>query len=112
MGYPGHWINWIHLEDVAHIFLMALGNDNLNGPYNAVAPNPVTIEDFSRMIARVLKRPCLMKYPVPLLKIIIGEAGEYTSGGARCLAHKIQENGYRFFFDELEPALENLLIHK
>jgi len=109
MGDPRFHINWIHLEDVARMFTMALENQEMRGSYNAAGPSPVTNAEFARGIARVLGRPALMRYPVPLLKIIIGEAGEYASGGPRVRVAKIQDVGYRFFFSDLDQALANEL---
>ena len=109
MGHPRPYINWIHIEDTARIFTMALENRQMRGPYNAAAPNPVRNADFARSIARALKRPALMRIPVPVLKIIIGEAGEYASGGPRVLTDRIQKAGYRFFFGDLDEALSDLL---
>jgi uncharacterized protein (TIGR01777 family) len=109
MGNPRPYINWIHIEDTARIFVMALDNEQMRGAYNAVAPNPVRNADFGKAIARALKRPSLMRVPVPALKIVIGEAGEYASGGPRALSNRLQETGYRFFFSDLDRALGNLL---
>jgi uncharacterized protein (TIGR01777 family) len=109
MGHHDRWINWIHLEDVARLFVMALANREMRGPYNVAAPNPVTMEEFAETFAQVLGRPCLMRYPVPVVKLMIGEAGEYSSGGARSVADKVQDHDYTYFFEELEPALRNTL---
>jgi uncharacterized protein (TIGR01777 family) len=109
MGDPHHYINWIHLEDVARMFTMALQNPEMRGPYNAAGPSPVTNAVFGRGIARALGRPAWMKYPVPVLKIIIGEAGEYASGGPRVQVEKIRKAGYRFFFEDLDQALASEL---
>jgi uncharacterized protein (TIGR01777 family) len=110
MGDPRPYINWIHIEDTARIFAMALENRQMRGPYNAAAPNPVRNADFAGAIARALKRPALMRIPVGILRIMIGEAGEYASGGPRVLVDRIQEAGYRFFFPDLDAALNNLLV--
>ncbi len=109
MGDPHYYINWIHLEDCARMFTMALRNQEMRGPYNAAGPSPVTNAEFARGIARVLGRPALMRFPVPVLKIIIGEAGEYASGGPRVQVAKIEDAGYRFFFSDLDRALANEL---
>jgi uncharacterized protein (TIGR01777 family) len=109
MGYPDHYINWIHLEDIVRVFAMAIVNPDVRGPVNGVAPNPVTMRELARAIGRVLRRPTIMRYPVGLMKLMIGEAGEYSSGGPRASADKLVGLGYRFFFEELEPALANLL---
>lgn len=109
LGNPRPWINWIHLEDMARIFVMAAFNQEMNGPYNAAAPNPVQNETFAKTLAQVLRRPCLMKFPVSVMKMLIGEAGEYSSGGSKAQTSRIEKAGYRFFFDELDPALRNIL---
>jgi uncharacterized protein (TIGR01777 family) len=109
LGLPDPWFNWITLEDVARIFVTAAFNPELKGPYNAVAPHPVTNREFARTVGRVLKRPLLGVYPIQLLKIMIGDAADYSSGGAKALSEKIQQAGYRFFFEELEPALHNAM---
>ncbi|MBW2276668.1 MAG: TIGR01777 family oxidoreductase [Deltaproteobacteria bacterium] len=109
MGYPDHYINWIHLEDIVRVFAMAIENTEVRGPLNGVAPNPVTMRELAKGIGRVLGRPAIMKYPVALMKLMIGEAGEYSSGGPRASGDKLEGLGYRFFFEQLEPALVNLL---
>jgi uncharacterized protein len=109
LGYSDHWINWIHLEDVARIFIMALFNREMSGAYNLAAPNPVNMGDFSKILAKVLKRPCFMKYPVGLLKLGLGEKAEYASGGSRVKADKVIQADYSFFYEQLQPALANIL---
>jgi uncharacterized protein (TIGR01777 family) len=109
MGHAHHWFNWIHLEDVARIIVMALLDEDMRGPYNAVAPEPVQTAQFSKTLGRVLRRPSLMRYPAALLRIMLGEAGDYASGGPRALAGRIQLAGYRFFFEDLEEALNSAL---
>jgi NAD dependent epimerase/dehydratase family enzyme len=44
-----------------------------------------------------------------VLKVLIGEAGEYASGGPRVEVAKIQAAGYRFFFSDLDQALAHEL---
>jgi NAD dependent epimerase/dehydratase family enzyme len=109
MGDPRPYINWVHIEDMARMLAMALKNEKMRGAYNAVAPNPVTNRDFARAIARTLGRPALLRFPAPVLEIILGEAGRYASGGPRVRGEKIQASGYRCFFSDLDRALGNLL---
>jgi hypothetical protein len=109
LGRPTPWINWVHLEDVARIFVMALDSPDVAGPLNAVAPHPVINRTLAHTVSEVLRRPCLMRYPEALLRIGIGEAARYAAGGPRVLADRAQELGYCFFYPELEPALRSLL---
>jgi len=89
---------------------MALDNEQMRGAYNAVAPKPVRNADFGKAIAGALKRPGLMRVPVPALRIAIGEAAEYASGGPRALADRLQKAGYRFFFGDLDRARRRLFL--
>jgi uncharacterized protein (TIGR01777 family) len=109
MGDPRPHINWLHIEDMARMLAMALSNEKMRGAYNAVAPNPVSNRDFAKAIARALRRPALLGFPLPVLRIILGEAGQYASGGPRVRGEKIQASGYRCFFSDLDQALSNLL---
>ncbi len=109
LGRPDRWINWIHLEDVVRILLMAILDEELRGPLNAVSPHPATNKTLAHTLARVLRRPCLMRYPEGLLRLAIGEAGAYSSGGPRVRADRVVRAGYGFFFDDLETALRSLL---
>ncbi len=109
LGRPERWINWIHLEDVIRIMHMALFNDEIQGPINVAGPHPVTNKTFAHTLAYVMNRPCLMRYPEALIRLGIGEAGKYAAGGARVSSDLIQEKGYTFFFNQLEPALRSLL---
>lgn len=103
------YFNWIHLEDAARILVTSLFDEKMSGPYNVVAPNSTTMGEFAATLARVLRRPCFMKWPRWVLRIILGEAADYSSGGPRVKADRVRGAGYDFFFDELEPALRNSL---
>jgi uncharacterized protein (TIGR01777 family) len=109
IGHPHHWINWIHLDDIANVFVTALMDEKMAGPYNAAAPNPVSMRDFAKTLGRVLRRPALMRYPVSLLKLVIGPAADFTSGGSRVVVEKIQKAGVRFGFEDLEMAMRDVL---
>jgi uncharacterized protein len=109
LGERRPWINWIHLEDCARIIAMAAEHEGCSGPVNAVAPNPARNAQLTTTLAKVLRRPALLRLPMSMLKLAIGEAGGYASGGARARSGRVESLGYRFFFEDLEGALRNLL---
>jgi NAD dependent epimerase/dehydratase family enzyme len=39
-------VSWIHMDDLCRMYLSAIENENINGAYNAVAPNPVTNKEL------------------------------------------------------------------
>ena len=109
LGERRPWVSWVHLEDAARLYLMALLHPQARGPINAVAPNPVRNELLAQTVAKVLRRPCALRYPTALMRLGIGEAADFASGGPRVHCRRAEALGYEFRFPELEPAIRNLL---
>jgi len=103
-------VNWIHIDDLCRIYLQAIDDPGLQGPYNGVAPHPVTNEALTRMIAETLKRPLWMpRVPGFFVKLIAGEVAEVVLNGGKISAEKIENAGFDFQFKTIGAALEDLL---
>jgi uncharacterized protein (TIGR01777 family) len=102
------WMSWIHIQDLAGMFKFAVENP-VHGVLNGTAPNPVTNAEFTRLLAAALHRPALFPVPAMALKAIFGEMAEMLITGQRVLPKAAQAGGFRFQFEELGPALANLL---
>lgn len=109
VGSGRQYLSWVHREDTVGLLLFALEHPELRGPLNVTAPQPVTNEEFSRTLGRVLHRPSLMRVPGFALKLALGEMSAVVLGGQRVLPQGAQSAGYAFQFPELTGALENLL---
>lgn len=108
-GNGNQWQSWIHIKDVAGIYLHILQN-KLEGIYNAVAPNPVTNEELMQKIAEELdKKQWLPNVPSAVLKIALGEMSAVLLSSQLVSSEKIQQAGYKFRYKNLPKALENLL---
>ena len=108
-GSGEQWQSWIHLEDIAGIYLFLLKN-RLEGVYNAVAPTAVQNKKLTRMLASHLDSPLwLPNIPGFLLRILLGEMALLLLEGQLVSSQKIQEMGYPFKFHNLETALQDLL---
>jgi NAD dependent epimerase/dehydratase family enzyme len=82
----------------------------LSGPVNAAAPQPVTNQEFTATLARVLARPALVRVPAHALRLALGEMGEVAVlGSARVLPERLTQAGYRFRHPVLEGALRFVL---
>jgi uncharacterized protein len=112
LGSGKQWFPWIHIDDVAGIFLFALDNENVYGILNAVSPNPLRMNEFCRTLGAVMNRPSLFKVPAFVLKIIFGEGADVLLGGAKVIPERTIELGYIFNFVEVEKALKNLLKNR
>jgi hypothetical protein len=109
LGSGNQWQSWIHVEDLAAIFMYILKN-KISGVINGVAPNPVTNKEFTRTVARVLNRPLILpNLPRFLMKQILGAMHVILFSSQRVSSKKIEDLGYSFEFHHLEPALEDLL---
>jgi uncharacterized protein (TIGR01777 family) len=109
-GSGRQWLSWISLDDIAGAYLHALTSDDLHGPVNAVAPNPVTNAEFTATLARVLHRPAVVHVPAFAPRLALGEfADEMLLVSQRARPARLQQTGYRFQFPELEPALRHTL---
>jgi uncharacterized protein (TIGR01777 family) len=110
LGSGRQWLSWISLDDIAGAYLHALTRQDLEGPVNAVAPNPVTNAEFTATLARVLRRPAVLHVPAFAPRLVLGEAAdELLFVSQRALPARLQASGYRFRFPELEPALRHTL---
>jgi uncharacterized protein (TIGR01777 family) len=109
-GNGRQWMSWIALEDLAAIIGRALVDRQLNGPVNAVAPQPVTNARFTEALGRVLHRPALVPMPAPVLRTLFGQmADEMLLASARVMPGRLEAIGHAFRWPELEPALKAAL---
>ena len=110
IGSGKQFMSWIALDDLIEIIHFALENEELSGAVNATAPNPVTNEDFTDTLGKVLHRPTIIPIPAFGIKLLFGEKGEkLLLEGCRVLPAKLQETGFKFRFENLEEALEHVL---
>ncbi len=109
LGDGRQWIAWIHLQDHIRITEFLLGDDRLKGPFNATAPNPVTNAEFTATLAKLLKRPAFMHVPAPVLELVMGEMAQIVLGSQRAVPKRLLEAGFRFNFETLEAALQDIL---
>ncbi len=104
------WMSWIHIKDELEAIRYAIEHDEIEGPLNLTAPNPVTNEEFSRILARVLRRPAFFRVPGFVLRLLLGEMAEtLLLKGQRVLPKKLEQSGYQFSFSNLSRAFEDLL---
>lgn len=109
LGSGEQWQSWIHIEDIAGIYLFLI-QSNMEGFFNAVAPNPVKQKRLIKLIASKLNKPLWMpNVPAFALKTLMGEMGTLPLESQLVSANKVKEMGYHFQFPNLEPALDDLL---
>jgi hypothetical protein len=110
LGSGKQWVSWIHVDDLCRLFMYALENPDVRGPYNAVAPAPATNEALTKQIAEVLGKPLFMpNVPAFALKLAVGEMAAAVLGSAKVSSQKVTHAGFTYQFPTLAPALRDLL---
>lgn len=107
LGSGKHWMSWIHVDDLCGMILHTVQNENLEGAFNAVAPNPVTNQEFTKTMAAALNRPAFLpNIPQFALKLLLGEMAQIAFMSQLVSSKKIEDSGYIFKHYTLSDALK------
>lgn len=110
LGSGKQYMPWIHVDDLCNIYLQAVLNPNMEGPYNAAINDNTTNTIFSKTMARIFGYSIwLPNVPAFVLKLVMGEMAVILLTGRRVSSHKIEQTGFQFKFKNLEEALKDCL---
>jgi uncharacterized protein len=110
IGSGQQWVSWVAIDDAIGALLHFLTCEELSGPVNVVAPQPVQNERFSHTLGRVMGRPSSMKVPAFAARMAFGEVADAVlMASQRVEPARLLASGFAFRFPELEPALRHLL---
>jgi hypothetical protein len=110
VGSGRQYMSWIAIDDVVGAISHAILSDEVDGPVNAVAPNPVTNREFTKTLGRVLWRPTIFPLPVSAAHRMFGEmADNLLLASTRVEPARLLATGYEFQFPQLEDALRHVL---
>jgi len=108
-GSGKQWQSWIHVEDLASLFVYAVQN-KFEGIYNGVAPNPVTNKELTKVSAEVLHRPLILpNIPKFAMKLVLGDMHILLFESQRVSSQKVEAEGFNYTYVNLRPALDDLL---
>ena len=108
LGSGRQWWSWITLHDVVRAIDFALV-ENISGPVNLSAPNPVTNQEFTSALARALHRPAVFPAPAFALKAALGGFSTEVLGSKRVIPQALQEAGFTWDYPHLTEALNALV---
>ncbi len=109
LGSGEQYMSWVHMRDLCRALIYPMENPDFSGSYNACAPNPVTMNEFAKTMGSVMNRPSLFRVPEFLLKTLLGEAAQPVLSSLRVQPKKLQQAGFTFEYEYLEPALSDIL---
>lgn len=110
IGSGKQFISWIALDELMRIIDYAINHDDLKGPVNAVSPQPVTNDEFTKTLGRIIHRPTILPLPAFAARIVFGEmADELLLSSARAMPKSLIDSGYKFIYPDLDTALRDIL---
>jgi uncharacterized protein (TIGR01777 family) len=109
LGNGRQWVPWIHWQDVINMYFYGIENNNVEGVFNMVAPNPVTNKQLTQAIAGQLHKPLwLPSVPAFFLTLLMGEMSTIILGSTKVSAQKIEDAGFKFKYPGITSALKNI----
>lgn len=110
LGNQKNYFPWIDIEDVVNVFYHAIIHTTWSGIINVVAPEIITQNIFSSMLATTLKRPCAFTISEKFLKLIGGEfATTCCLNNQKIVSNKLPKYNYKFMFPSLKASLTRQL---
>lgn len=107
LGSGKQWMSWVHIEDLAGMYIRAAKDSTFKGVYNATAPYPATNKDFSKMLGKVLKRPAFAPAPGFVIDAVFGEMSTVLLDGQRVIPKRLDsEAHFHYRYPTLEMALK------
>lgn len=107
---PGtQFMSWIHLRDLTRAIIHFLEDDRIQGPVNMCAPEPVTMDVFTQLLAKTMHRPNLFSVPSFALKLLFGEGAQLILDSIRMKAEVLETIRFTYTYEDLEEALFNLV---
>jgi uncharacterized protein (TIGR01777 family) len=109
LGSGRQWMPWIHVADLARLYLHAAETGSIRGPMNSVAPEPVRNSEFTKALGRQLRRPAFMPAPYFGLRLLFGEFASVLFASQRVIPQVAIETGFAFQYPDLAAALREIL---
>ena len=109
LGNGRQWMPWVHVSDLARLYLHAAEHESIRGPMNAVAPHPVRNSEFTKALGRQLRRPAFMPAPYLGLRLLFGEFAQVLFASQRVVPQVALDTGFTFQYPDIAAALKEIL---
>lgn len=109
LGNGRQWMPWVHVDDLARLYVHAAEHGEIDGAMNAVAPHPVRNAEFTKALGRQLHRPAFMPAPYIGLRILFGEFAQVLFASQRVIPRVALDTGFTFKYPDIAAALREIL---
>jgi uncharacterized protein len=111
LGSGRQWMSWVTLADEVGAIRFLMDRDDLSGPVNVVAPEPVTNAEMARALGAALHRPAAIPVPAFAPRLLLGRemADTLLFASLRVRPDVLVAAGYGYAHTEVTPALRAVL---
>jgi uncharacterized protein (TIGR01777 family) len=109
LGSGRQWFPWIHMHDLVYAYKFVIAKQQISGPVNFCAPQPVRNRELAAKLGEALNRPAFMPAPAFLIKLLLGEFGRSLLNSQRAVPEKLQKSGYRFTYPDIKSAVAEIV---
>ncbi|VFB02269.1 MULTISPECIES: TIGR01777 family oxidoreductase [Chryseobacterium] len=105
-------ISCIHIDDFCRAVEFIIKNENLTGEINITAPDPVSNNDFMRILRKEMKVPFGLNTAVWQLEIasaVMGTETELLLKSRNVYPEILIKNGFSFNYPDVEKAFKDLI---
>lgn len=96
---------FVHENDVARAFAWALDQSGRDGTYNLAAPQKITNKEFTKAMAKALKRPAILPVPEFALRIVYGKAATLLTESPEVIPRELEKQNFEFRYPDIESTL-------
>jgi hypothetical protein len=111
LGTGRQWFSWIHRDDLVNLILEALSRSDMEGVFNATAPNPIRMSEFCQAVGEVLNRPSWLPVPSFVPELLLGEGAKVVLEGQQVLPKRTTSQGFDYQYPTVKQALDEILTN-
>lgn len=109
IGSGRQWFSWIHRDDLVNLIIAALTKPEMEGVFNATAPNPVRMSELAQAMGEVMQRPSWLPVPNLAIEALLGEGAIVVLEGQQVLPERTQASGFNYQYSSVKEALKTIV---
>lgn len=109
LGTGRQWFSWIYLDDLVNLIIQALTKPEIEGAFNATAPNPVRMSELAQTMGEIMQRPSWLPVPSFALETLLGEGAMVVLEGQQVLPQRTQASGFNYQYSTIKQALKEIV---
>lgn len=109
IGSGRQWFSWIHRDDLVNLILQSLTRPDIEGVFNATAPNPVRMTQLAQTMGQALNRPSWLPVPGFALEALLGDGAMVVLEGQQVIPKRTLASGFEYQYPTVQQALAEFL---